>query len=378
MLSSSKKVDGSTDIVQELGPFPIDMALNHGTWASEACLEVMRRYNSNTSFRIYPTVDNNDLRQAIAKDCGVKVEHVFVANGSGPLLKTCIPHIVEKKIKSSYRRMAKHILNKDGYPLTTPRLTYSKVPAGAMRLGMKVNLLPLRPDDNFKLDLNMVDEELGRNDGMFYVVNPNNPTGNVMVTREQLLPLIKKYPESTFVVDEAYVQYIDPARHQYFSDLVNDHPNLMVMRSFSFAYGLAAARIGYVLANKELIAEFEAKLTPHRVGQISAELAMVSMADPSHLKFVQTEIARQRDFLIGEFKKYQGIQVFDSEVNYFLCRILDGRKAKDISARFLAQGMKIKTFDNLPNENYDDYFRITVGVEAENRFMADRLDVILR
>ena len=91
---------------------PINLGLNDGTYASERCAEALRRYNATTSFRHFPSKDNRVLREAIANHLGdpVRMENVFVANGSGPLLKTCVPYVIEKRIKASNRRMVKHMV----------------------------------------------------------------------------------------------------------------------------------------------------------------------------------------------------------------------------------------------------------------------------
>src|SRR5687767_1035092 len=115
-------------------PGTVDMTLNHGTTCSERCVEVLRRHDSNTALRAYPRANNDDLREAIAAFDGTGPDNVLVANGSGPLLKGCIPFLIERKIKASPARMLRYLLRRRAYPILTPRLTYSKVPASALRL----------------------------------------------------------------------------------------------------------------------------------------------------------------------------------------------------------------------------------------------------
>jgi histidinol-phosphate aminotransferase len=165
---------------------PVDLALNHGTYCSERCADVLRRYESNRSLRIYPTADNGDLRRAIAKDAGVQPDNVLVANGSGPLLKTCIPYLIETKIKRSPMRALRYLLKRVAYPIITTRLTYSKVPAAGVRQGLRCILLPLAPENGFALDVGRLEAQLSEHDGVIYLANPNNPTGNVLITRPRL------------------------------------------------------------------------------------------------------------------------------------------------------------------------------------------------
>ena len=360
-----------------LGNEPIDMALNHGTYASERCAEALRKYNSMTAFRFFPGKENKPLREAIAQSCGVGVENVFVANGSGPLLKTCVPYVIEKRIRQSPKRMVKHLAFKRGFPIYTPRFTYFKVPHSASRIGLHFELFPLSAASGFKVDTADIEAALKRQDGFVYLANPNNPTGNILVTREQLIPLLDRYPNSVFMVDEAYVDYIPESEHQRFADLVPRYENLLVLRTFSFAHGLAAARIGYILAQKDLVTEFELKTTPHAVSDLASDLAVAALSDTDHIRFVQEEMARQRTFLIEGMRPFKGLEVYDSQTNFFLCRFTDGRTAHQLYQELMRRGLRIKIFEPVLDEIFDDYFRITVGLAEENQILLEQLQDIL-
>src|SRR4026209_3033738 len=101
------------------------MALNHGTYCSQRCLDVLRSYSGDTSLRIYPPESNTDLIEMIARIHGVPAENILVDNGSGPILKRVIPFVIERAIKSSPLRMMRYLLKRTAYPILTPRFTYS-------------------------------------------------------------------------------------------------------------------------------------------------------------------------------------------------------------------------------------------------------------
>src|SRR5690348_12491672 len=224
---------------------PLDLGLNDGTYAPQRCLDVFRRYTQRTDLRNYSTADNAPLREAIAKTDGVAADNVFLHNGTGPILKLAIPYLLKQRVLDSPRRILRHVVNRDGFPIITPRFTYSKVPRKAAEGGMHVDLLPLDPGDGFQFDVGRLERRLEYGVGMVYIVNPNNPTGNLLVSTAQIIPLLERFPEARFWIDEAYVQYLDPKEHTYFASLVARYSNLLVSRTFSFAYGLAAVRIGY-------------------------------------------------------------------------------------------------------------------------------------
>lgn len=359
------------------GAPPIDMALNHGTYCSERCADVLRRHAGNISLRSYPAGDNGDLRRALAADAGVRPENVLVANGSGPLLKTCIPFLIEREIKRSAMRTLRFLLKRTAYPIITTRLTYSKVPASGARVGLRCELLPLCPENGFALDMNMLESRLSRQDGLVYLCNPNNPTGNVLITRQELGPLLTRFPKSLFFIDEAYVHYLEESPNTRMADLVLRHPNLMVLRSFSFAYGLASVRVGYAMGDAKVVAQMEAKMTPHRVGQLAAELAMASLQDSGHLGFVRHQTARERARLMAAIGAHRALEAYPSQTNFILCRARGAWSGATIHDALLARGVKVKAFEPFGDERYDEYFRVTVGLPAENTCFIEQLDALM-
>jgi len=354
------------------------MALNHGTYCSERCLDVLRRYDSNRSLRLYPAADNGDIRRAIAKKDDVELTNVLVANGSGPLLKTCIPHMIECKIKRSPARMIRYLLKRVAYPIITTRLTYSKVPAAGVRQGLRCVLLPLDPENGFTLDTNLLQRQLELHDGVVYLANPNNPTGNMLITRSRLVPLLERHPDSIFFIDEAYWHYAPEDPEFRLSDLVRRHSNLAVLRSFSFAYGLASIRVGYLLAHSQWIQQFETKLTPHRVGQLASELVIASLEDSMHLDFVRQETIRERGRLMAQLQLYKHIDVYPSQANFILCRVRKPWTGQKVHDELLKRGIRIKCFEPFGTERYDEYFRVTVGVPEENAQFITQFDDLMK
>ena len=350
-----------------------DLALNHGTYCSARCAEVLDRYRSRTALRTYPAADNGDLRRALAEEANVSPASILVANGSGPLLKTVIPHIIGSEIKSSATRSLRYLLRRTAYPLVTPRLTYSKVPAAAVRVGLRCELLPLAPENGFALDIDDLHGRLERHPGLVYLCNPNNPTGNLLLDRATLVELLRRHPDAWFVIDEAYAHYAEGACEQRLPELTRDHPNLVIIRSFSFAYGLGAVRVGYAVAPPTLVEDIEATQTPYGVGQLAAELAMASLGDRSHLEFVRAETARERARITAAIAGIAELTAYPSQANFILCRVDAPLTAAAIHDALLQRGLSVKVFEPFAEERYDAYFRITVGLPAENDALIEAL-----
>ena len=259
---------------------PLNLGLNDGIWCAQGALDAMKGFDSRTSLRWYTDPDNNRLRDTIAALDGVERDQIFLRNGSGPILKQVFPHIVRTEIKRSPLRMLKHLISKNGYPIVTGRFTYSKVPRKGAEEGLTLHLLPMGPDTDFKLDLNRLEALLKKQDSIVYLCNPNNPTGTVLIQKDEVRDFANRFPRSMFWIDEAYVQYIDPRDHDYVSPLVRDTPNLVVSRTFSFAYGMAGVRIGYLLGPTALVKTLNSQLTNYRIGGLQEAMAVASLNDP--------------------------------------------------------------------------------------------------
>lgn len=357
---------------------PLNFGLNEGTYMPAACLALLQRLGAGDrlALRRYGSPDNAPLRAAIAKADGVSPDHVLVREGSGPILRQVIPHLVERAIRSRPSRIVRHLVNKSGYPLVTTDFTYSKVPSGAAKVGLTLGIVPL--DARFCLDLDALTARLARQDGLVYLANPNNPTGTVLVSRAEIARLAARFPKSLFWIDEAYVQYLDPKDHAPVASLVPSFDNLVVSRSFSFAYGLGAARVGYMVASPRLVRDMDRQLTPYRVGALPEALAIAALEDDAHLPWLRATTARDRDVLSTGLRALGGIDVYRSDVNFVLCRFADGRTAAPYARRLAATGFTVKTLEAADPRakasavwgSMDAFFRVTVGTRDENaRFL---------
>ncbi|HJN72503.1 MAG TPA: histidinol-phosphate transaminase [Myxococcota bacterium] len=356
---------------------PINLGLNDGTYCSQAAIDVLQEHSSRTSLRNYSNAENSELRALIAAECGCTPEMVYLHNGSGPILKQVLPHLIRSAIKSKPMRILKHLVHKEGYPIITPVLTYGKVPLKAIASGLTVRLVPLSHEADYALDLGALEAAIQQGDGLVYIANPNNPTGNVLVTREQIEPLIARYTGSTFWLDEAYVQYLSPHEHDYLVDLVAKYPNVVCTRTMSFAYGLAAVRIGYIIASEGLVAELEGQVTDYRIPLLAERMGVAALKDGQHLPDVRQRTAEARALLCERIGAQSGLQTYPSVANFVLVRTTAGRHAKAIAAGMLERGVKVKTFAPLLEHDFGDIFRITVGTPEENVFCMDMLDEVM-
>lgn len=354
---------------------PLNLGLNDGTYMPEACVRVLAQHCHRAALRNYPTAGNDALRRAIARTDGVTPDHILLHHGSGPLLKQVLPSVIEAGIRRNPLRIAKHLLSRSGFPVITPLFTYGKVPGKAAERKLAVRAMPVGPDNGFRVTPAMIEAELKRAPGIVYIVNPNNPTGNVMIDRLELEPLIAAWPDAIFWVDEAYVQYCEDD-HQRFAPLVMRYPNLMVSRTFSFAYGLAGIKVGYLLGQPDLVRSENSKLTDYRIGKLAEDLCVAALNDEEHLPWLREVCATQRALLRAGLERH-GIEVFPSVTNFVLCRFHDGRTGAALKAKLAERHIQIKVLSPFAGADFAPYFRITLGLANENRKLLRVIDEIM-
>ena len=260
-----------------------------------------------------------------------------------------------------------HLLGRKPFSIVTGRFAYFRVINSAVRGGAGVKLLPLGPETDWRLRVDDVSRELSARPGLLYVCNPNNPTGQLMLTHDEIDHLADRCQDSVFWIDEAYVQYLASDFYKPANDLIAGRHNVFVNRTFSFAYGLAAARVGYVLGPHDVISVLQAVDTKYNLGSLPEALAVAALRDNDHLPelrgFVATEMARVTTAL-----DVSGVEFFPSCTNFVLARFTDGRRTgRWLADQLLARGIRIRHFEPVGEEHFDEYFRLTLGLEHENR-----------
>ena len=191
---------------------------------------------------------------------------------------------------------------------------------------------------------------------LIFVCTPNNPTGTV-VTDTQLTQFLTAVPADVLVViDEAYVEFADRLDVADGVAAYHHHPNVMVLRTFSKAYGLAGLRVGYALAQAPLAQALRKTALPFGVSSIAEAAAIASLADHTELMQRVDELARERVRVIAELRAL-GLSVGDSQANFVWLRL--GARTVEFSACCDAAGLTIRAF---PGEGV----RVTIGEQAAN------------
>ena len=284
----------------------------------------------------YPDMGASSLRRILAEAYQVDLEQVLVGNGSSELIAA-----VCATFGGRDRAIAYHWPSFSMYPIYA---AMADSPTVAVPLG-----------NNFELSVADILETLNRCRAKLLILcNPNNPTGNAIPAGD--LRVILEQSSCPVLVDEAYMEYYGQSCIPW----LKEFPRLMVARTFSKAYGLAAARIGYLLASPDLCAAIGKRLLPYHTNAYSLTLAEVCF---SHRNLILDEVrrtVRRRDHLLSALSRSRHIRVFPSETNFLLVKVTDPATLHGV---FAEQGIGVRNLSHTPE--LAGCLRITLGSSRE-------------
>lgn len=226
------------------------------------------------------------------------------------------------------------------------------------KMGAKTVEVPLNA--NLEQDLNAMAEAVTDKTKMIFICNPNNPTGTI-VSHKALAQFIKKVREDVIIViDEAYFEYATSPAYSTALDLLSQRDTLVVLRTFSKIYGLAALRIGYAVANPELI-RFVMKLRePFPVNRLAQAGALAALEDVSFKQQTLRVNMLGKAQYIRAFEK-MGLKFYDSQTNFIYVEI--NKSAQEVFQAMLHDGIIVRP-QSFPG--HPDALRITFGTTEEN------------
>ena len=250
--------------------------------------------------------------------------------------------------------------------------TFSMYGIIAQTLGIPVVSVP-RKEENFEIDLEAAKRAIDQNQNppvrVVFVVHPNSPTANALTADE--IEWLSSLPEQILVViDEAYFEF----SQNTLAYRLHQHPNWIILRTFSKAFRLASMRVGYAIANPELTATLEKIRLPYNLPAFSQLAAELALAQRQLLLAVIPEIISERAKLIAALTQHQKLQVWPSAANFVYLRVKAGKgespeqEHQQIMQQLKAQGTLIR--------HTGGGLRITVGSPEENQRTCDRIGEI--
>lgn len=296
----------------------------------------------------YPDPYSLDLRRAIGKFLGMPERNIFVGNGSDEAIDLLIRLFVEP---------AEEII------VVEPTYGMYKVAAQIAGVAVKSCLL----DQDFQLDVPGLLASISPKTKMLFCCSPNNPTGS-LIRRQDIGKICRNF-SGIVVVDEAYIEF---ASRPSLANKVLRLENLVVLRTFSKAWGLAGIRVGYAAADEKVIEYLNKIKPPYNLNRISGKLAIQALRQyPKMMKFRKI-ILRERQKLAGNLAGLN-FEVFPSEANFLLVRYPRASMlAKKLAAEY---GIIVRDFaDKLMLQNC---IRISVGTPEQNKLLIRSLSEII-
>ena len=301
----------------------------------------------------YPDPDSSSLRASISNHYAVKEENVLVGNGSTEIIHSLL-----------------RALPIDRALIPVP--SYSDYVNAAELAGKVVEKIFLKEGEAFQLDLSLLDEKISAGQ-LVFIGQPNNPSG-LLVDPFALRTLASKHPSTLFVIDEAFFDFVEEAE-----SLIRHRPsNVIVLRSFTKFYAIPGLRLGFAIAEPEVIQKIRKIMPLWSVNALAQAVGEHALQDHAYAIRSRAFVRQQREFLLDEMQSIPGLTVFSGQANFLLVRL--DRQDVDTPAlarQMLSSGIAIRVCDNFDGLDRR-FFRIAVRREEENLKLLRSLRKALR
>ncbi len=297
----------------------------------------------------YPDPLQWKVKEKISEIKGVKTQQIFLGNGSDEAIDLLIRAFCEPNV--------------DSILITPP--TYGMYAVCADINAVTVEQLQLTAD--FDIDINNLPTSFTPSTKILFLCSPNNPSGNLL-SRDKVIEVLKRFP-GLVVVDEAYIDFTSS---KSFSDELSNYPNLVILQTFSKAWGLAGLRLGMCFASKEIIDIINKIKYPYNVNVFTQEQGLQALLQEEKKNENVKEIIRERNSLAESLTKLSIVtKIFPSDANFLLVKVKD---ATSTYHYLMQKGIIVRDRSNVTL--CDNAIRITIGTPKENRDLLNALKLL--
>jgi histidinol-phosphate aminotransferase len=284
------------------------------------------------------------LRKKLAEPAGLTAENVLLGNGSTDIINIIVSTFVGP-----------------GEEVIIPFPTFSMYEVRVKVNGGVPIVLPLGPAPEFYWDIEGMIQAVTGKTKLIFICSPNNPTGNQI--QEVDLRRILQLGIPT-VIDEAYYELEDEP-HTW-ALLIKEYPHAIINRTMSKAFGLAGFRVGYALADEQIVSYLNRVRIPWNVGLPAMAAALAALEDEADQALKRDNILEGRRYLYEEINKIPGLKAYPSEGNFILidASILN-RSSAQIRDEIIGKGIFIRPMS--PHHMKEGYIRVTVGTPEQNQ-----------
>lgn len=300
----------------------------------------------------YPDGNNYYLKQSLADFLQRDVSQIALGNGSNELLE-----------------MAARAFAGSGDEIVYSQYAFAVYAISAQVVGATGVEVPAK---DWGHDLATMANAITERTKLVYLANPNNPTGTFF-GKTEWEDFIQKVPKHVIVVlDEAYTEYVTDPDYADGLDYLDAYPNLLVSRTFSKAYGLAALRVGYMVGHPEVIGYINRIREPFNINHLAQVAAQTALTDQAFVKKT-VELNQQGMVSLMRFFDDMDLEYIPSQGNFICVRL--GESAPQVNQALLAEGVIVRPVAK--QGTFAEFLRVSIGVQKENSHFMDALRKIL-
>ena len=299
-------------------------------------------------FNLYPATNNEKLYNLLSKYTNMPIENIQYFGSSDSL------HEYIAKLYISV-----------GDPVVILWPSYDNFRLTSEVNGGHVYYYEFNPDFSFNEEgfIKYIKE---KDASLVYICNPNNPTG-YLHNVDFIKKLVELFPETMFLVDEAYYEFTLPKTTC--AKLVLDYENLLVSRTMSKAFGIANFRFGYLIANEANIRYISTIRNPKNITTFAQEASCAVLEDVEYMENYVKEVIKAREFFIEELRKLKTVQVFDSNSNFVVVKFKDYNEKMEMFNFLVSKNIFVRTIDQ--SQIVHDCLRISIGTINQMHVVID-------
>jgi len=310
--------------------------------AIEKALEKLHRYPDSNGYY---------LRKKLSAFLNVGSENVVLGNGSDDIIG-----------------LVAHAHLQPGDEAVLPKPSFLMYTIEVTSTGAAPIFVPLK---SLRIDLDGILDRITPKTRLIFLCNPHNPTGTIILKHEFERFLEKVPPEIAVIIDEAYIEFVRDRDCLNSVDYLDSENALIILRTFSKAYGLAGLRVGYGIMPSEISNLLNRIRQPFNTGTLAQIGAIAALDDQRFVQKTREIIHSGLDFLYGALKK-MNLRYFPTQANFFLIDL--ERDADDIFRRMLQEGVIVRS---MTSYGYPQYIRINVGLPEENEQFIEALKKVI-
>ncbi|ORT99534.1 L-threonine 3-O-phosphate decarboxylase [Anaerovibrio sp. JC8] len=306
----------------------------------------------------YPDPTGTLLKQAISVHYGVEPDNIILGNGA-----------VELMYIYFHTRQPRRVL--------IPVPSFSEYERGAKAAGCQIEMLYMDKEQGFVLDKARLLERLPDVDAVI-LGNPNNPTGELILRRD-LLKILSKAKEAgtDIMVDESFLDFLATDKEYTVLDMIKDYPNLLVLRSMTKFFAVPGLRLGFGVANAELVQKMELSKDPWNVNLLAQMAGVAALKDKTYQMDSRQIITGCINYLYNALSAIDGLKVYAPSVNFILLSVeACGMTSSEFVQAMREKGILVRDCCNYPG--MDQYHvRVAVRLMEENQKLVEAIKSLL-